>query len=419
VNLAGFALAFVLQIVLARTLTVEGYGAYTYALSWVIVLSLPATFGFDNLILREVPDALKWADLGRLKGIVVFSHRIGLLLGSVLGLLLIVVALAAFQAEPLLLKLFIYGGVLLPIWALTLLRQSVLRALKRAALSRFPEMVIRPLIILLLLGCLWGVSIEIDAVWVIFLMFVASLIAYGIGKRLQYRALPEGFDSFEPEFQRKAWLKAGALFLFVSGTHVLLNEIDKVMLGYLTGMEGVARYSVAFRIAALSLFAQQSVNTIAAPLIAEAYASKSKEELQRTVSSAALLTASASVLIVLVLALSGEWVLGLFGAEYIASFSALMILMLGNVVNFACGPVGYLLIMTGHEKDQAKILFVSMVLNILLNIPAIIYGGFIGAAIVTASITGSRNIVAWWIARRRLGVNASILGMVFAQKEAR
>jgi len=47
-------LSFVLAIILARTLGTEGFGTYSYAFAWTVLLGVPAILGMDQLLIREI-----------------------------------------------------------------------------------------------------------------------------------------------------------------------------------------------------------------------------------------------------------------------------------------------------------------------------------------------------------------------------
>ena len=52
IRVAGVGLSYAANVLLARLLGVRGYGEYVIALSWALVLTLPAKGGFDNSALR-------------------------------------------------------------------------------------------------------------------------------------------------------------------------------------------------------------------------------------------------------------------------------------------------------------------------------------------------------------------------------
>jgi hypothetical protein len=52
---AGVALAFAAPLLFARRAGLEGYGLYSYALSWATLLGLLASVGFPHAAVRLVP----------------------------------------------------------------------------------------------------------------------------------------------------------------------------------------------------------------------------------------------------------------------------------------------------------------------------------------------------------------------------
>jgi O-antigen/teichoic acid export membrane protein len=83
-----------------------------------------------------------------------------------------------------------------------------------------------------------------------------------------------------------------------------------------------------------------------------------------------------------------------------------MILLVGQFVNSAAGSVGSLLNMTGHERETARGIAVSAVINLLLNFILVPFWGIIGAAVGTAAGLVTSNVLLWWAVRKRLGINS-------------
>ena len=83
---------------------------------------------------------------------------------------------------------------------------------------------------------------------------------------------------------------------------------------------------------------------------------------------------------------------------------ALYILVIGQVLNAAAGPVGYLLILTGHERVCASVYGWSAVLNVGLNLMLIPPLGSTGAALATASTMALWNVWLSVLVLRRLGI---------------
>jgi len=59
---------------------------------------------------------------------------------------------------------------------------------------------------------------------------------------------------------------------------------------------------------------------------------------------------AAALIPVLICTLFPVFVLNFFGEEFVAAAPLLVVLSLGQLINVATGSVGFLLLMSGHEK---------------------------------------------------------------------
>ena len=74
--------------------------------------------------------------------------------------------------------------------------------------------------------------------------------------------------------------------------------------------------------------------------------------------------------------------------------SPLLVLAIGSVLNALCGPVMYLLSMTGMEKSARNIIVIASIFNISLNYILIPLYGILGAAFATSICTVLWNVLA-------------------------
>jgi O-antigen/teichoic acid export membrane protein len=89
----------------------------------------------------------------------------------------------------------------------------------------------------------------------------------------------------------------------------------------------------------------------------------------------------------------GSEVLTVFGSGFSTGELVLAFFLLGQLLNAAVGPSGYLLLMTDHQYLVSLNQTTFGVLNLLLNYFFIIEFGMVGAAAATAAILGTLNIV--------------------------
>jgi len=94
----------------------------------------------------------------------------------------------------------------------------------------------------------------------------------------------------------------------------------------------------------------------------------------------------------------------LFGKAYVTGWAALLILTFGQVVNAGTGPVGYLLVMAGHQKKMFHISGTTCAVAIVLGLLLIPRWGMTGAAIATGAALACLFITAVIVAKRTLGM---------------
>lgn len=137
-------LVFVVQTVLARLMGVSQYGIYVYALTWIQILSLIATLGLDNALIRFVAAYMAQEEWHLLRGILNRSVRYGLLASLIIGFVagLIVWVLRNETDEELATTLWI-AFTLLPVTVLINLRKAILRGLKYVVRANV-DTVLRP-----------------------------------------------------------------------------------------------------------------------------------------------------------------------------------------------------------------------------------------------------------------------------------
>ena len=74
------------------------------------------------------------------------------------------------------------------------------------------------------------------------------------------------------------------------------------------------------------------------------------------------------------------------------------------------GPVGLLLNMTGHERETAKGVAISAVLNMVLNFLLIPRWGITGAAVATTVSMIAWNLLLAWQVNTKLTIQPTIFG---------
>ncbi len=413
VKITGAAVTFGLQIVLARVLGYSEYGLYTFILGWVTVFALFCRLGFDGSLVRYVPDYRVHEQWALLKGILVkssqymFSASVVVILSAVIVLFVIRPSIPSEHFSN-----YLIGLPLILFFVFLTSGQSVLRGLKHVVLGELPYAIIRPL--LLCVGVLFIHYYLGSFIATVFNALILHLSTAFFSCCLLFvfflRKIPKEIIGCSHENRGKEWLLASFPFLWVDGMQIIINQSDVLLIGLLLGTEQTGIYNAASKIAGLALFGITAANMIAAPLIAENYAKGDLHKLQEVVTSSARLIFASTVAISLFLIITGNYLLEIFGAEFKTAYAPMIILVFGQIINALTGSVGYLMTMTGHQRQAAIILSIGALLNIILNYILIPRFGLYGAAIATAVTTALWNITMFFFVKKKLNISSSIIG---------
>jgi O-antigen/teichoic acid export membrane protein len=191
---------------------------------------------------------------------------------------------------------------------------------------------------------------------------------------------------------------AASSFIFIMGW------TDTLMLGYYNDKVDVGIYNVVIRIARITIITITSVNLVLAPRISELYSSSEIDKMKQVISKSTKLIFLFTAPIVIVIILANKFVLSIFGEEFIAGGTSLIIITISQFFNAISGSVGQVMNMTGHHKKLRNFTLISAILNIILNLILIPLYGILGAAIATASSSIILNLISVIFVKNKLGI---------------
>lgn len=399
-RIVGVGLAFLLNVAVARQFGAAGAGLYYLALTVVTVASVIGRFGLDNVLLRDVATGLEQGNWGRVRG----SYRLSMAVaaGCSLTAAAAVYGLAPGLADALaepgltpLLRVISFGVVPASLLALHV---EALKSLHRPVLATLLQALGVPLLTLVLAVVL-GRTFGLAGLVVAFIAAqVAVLVVAGVAwRRLTPRTPRPGAVYDLRGLVRRAW---PLLWVAVMGT--LMQWADLFLLGFWVGPAEVGVYATAVRTAMLTSFVLVAVNTVAAPKFAALYARQDVAGLESLARRTARLAALSALPVLLVFTLCPAPLLGLFGAEFTGGALALTILAAGHYVNVVTGSVGYLLIVSGHEKLLQYNVMAAAAANVLLNVLLIPPYGVVGAALAASLTLAGMNLVSALLVYRKL-----------------
>lgn len=397
---AGFATA----LLLARLLGREDYGIYAFCFAWAGLLALVATLGADRFLVRGVGVYTVRNELGLMKGLLRRINQLVCFASIAIAVGGCVVAVG--WLSPALRAPFCVSMLLVPLTALTLVRQGAMQGFGRVVSGQLPEYLIRPLLIIvgIVLAEWLGVLSPTSALWIT----VAGVgTAFLVGAILLLRALPRTLRAAAREYATREWMRASVSMMVIAGTALLNNYIGTLVAGTLRGPGTAGVYSVVQSSASLVALFLVAANMPLAPVVARLHALGDQQQLERTTQRVAQACMLVSAPLCAVFVLVPGLFLGFFGAEFEVGGTALAIVALGQFVNATAGPAGNVLMMTGHELGAARGIGAAALANLVLAVLLVPPLGVTGSAIAFATSLVLSNAALVIIARRRLGINVT------------
>ncbi len=383
-NLLALPLVLASSILLARGLGPEGFGRYTFVITLITTLSIPLAPALMQLTTRETAGMHLTGDNSRIRALLQWANHY-VLLGSVM-VITVVGGVALWNADwrdDDRWTLLLLGLMALPLLGLNAVRAGVLAGLRRVVQGQFPDLFVRPLV-LLLAAVTMLVAGALTPLTAVVSFLAGAVMAFAVGAALLKRTIPESEEESVPKdsVQNRQWLRAWLPFTLLAAASTLNAQIGILLLGWLSTDDQVAAMQVAERGAMLVVMSLTVMNLVIGPHITQVYRSGDRKRLQALSRQSARMALVVALPIALPLIFFGGPIISIvFGANYaeIATLP-LAILAVGQLINVVFGSVGRLLVMSGYEKHSLIAQFIALVVAVAGCFALIPNYGAVGAA---------------------------------------
>jgi Polysaccharide biosynthesis protein. len=132
---------FIISLLLARLLGSAGYGNYAYAISWAVVLGVPAGMGLNRLLVRNISAYQTQSARGLMAGLLRWANRTALLASlGIASLSAVVLWFLRTNLDSQMLYPLWVALILLPLTALMSVRQAAMQGLNHVVVGQLPGM---------------------------------------------------------------------------------------------------------------------------------------------------------------------------------------------------------------------------------------------------------------------------------------
>jgi O-antigen/teichoic acid export membrane protein len=396
----SYALSLGFNILVARRLNADRFGAFTIGMSLAVLLAHIAPLGLNQAVVRYVAIYRGQHDEARIRGTIALGLRVTAAAGAVLGLVMLLAApLLAERVfhDPSLTLTIRVLACSVPLTGLGELLLSAMRAYTRVVLPVLIRSFAAPglrvlaaLAALLAHANLVGVAAAYTLVEGVALLMGAVAARHVLpGRAAGTVAPPTG------EIVRFSWPMAVNRVLMGS-----TNNAEVFMLGALAGAGKVALFAAArrFTIVANAIFI--AFGTIFSPMVSDLDAAEQHDHLARLYKAVSRWIFTIGVPVFLVQVSFGGALLSTFGRGFDQGRLALTLLAVGQLANYASGAASNVLTMTGRSRANLVVTVVHLVVTVTLNLLLIPPFGLLGAAVANAVAMTSVNVaLTGWVYR--------------------
>lgn len=382
---------FVLAIFVARLLGAENYGLYTVTLSVAAVTSALAVFGLDAAMIRFISVYVSRDDALRLRGSVQLGLGVPLILSSIAGSALVLLAdriAIDLVGEPMLAPLLRIAALLVPGLVLNSVLSAALQGFRRFGVSVMAEQFLQPASrgAVLVGFALLGLSPTLALVATL-LSTVAATIVMGVALHRLVRVRGAA------ERPGREILGFSLPVYFSNIVQTFSGNLQTLLLGALSSVASAGVFAIANQIQLVGSLFHAAIVRSSMPLFAELHDSGQRAKLEHLYQTTSKWTFSLNMPFFLISITFPAALMSLFGRDFEDGALALVILACGAIVNAGTGTSGAMLDMTGHTVMKLVNSSVSVGLAIALSLVLIPRFGLEGAAVAAVSSVTVVNIL--------------------------
>jgi O-antigen/teichoic acid export membrane protein len=404
----GTLLGFVLQALLAQILGAEGLGAYYMMVSLSGVCAVVGAVGYPVIASRFVPRYRARPRPGMLQ----LFLRIGIIDTAIVALVLsAAIALGGIiiAEDPQVRWALILAAASIPPLAIARFASAVANATRRFYVAFLPDLVGRPVILLLPVAAtvLSGGSISVLEVLVYYALTSWALALFQMAgldrSRRVATSSPRKRTRVAP-----VWRRLAAILMVTPLITSMLGDVDLLLLAPLLDSDEIGVFGATLKMAMLFGFFVQIVHQTMLPDLAEAV---NRRRLQPALASTVLANRVAFVFVLfsaVIVAAVGDRLLGVFGEEFVVGHWPLVLIVLGLAPRAAAGPASQLLIVLGRENLTVSSGLLSVAYLAAANAILVPLLGLAGAALAFTSMMVLSTVTLSWFLWRQEGIRADI-----------
>lgn len=404
-NVFTLLVGFPLQIYVARMLGADGLGTFSLIEGVMSMTAGFIAFGLAPTLVKFIPAHLVRGEHACIRKLVGHGALILLAAGAIsYGLLLLAMPFVT-QSWPELADhrgTVIVMGLLIPLSLIAFFLQQGLRGFQEIRYmvmgSSFMQLTVKATLAVFLLAMGFHLM---GYVWAVVVSVLCAVIWMAVGLQRKLAALPRFKDEDCEGAHKQAWhvyakvMYSGSL-LGTGGAY-----LDRFLLGIFAGAHPVGILLVVKQLQQMPVIFLQMFLAVASPMLSSAHARGDGAEIQHIYHLTTDWVIRLSAPLLIFFFLFADPLLHLYGPRFAAEgIYPLWIILAGQVVNLAFGPVGHLMYMSGLEKQALRLAVYQMGLSTFGFLVLVPMFGLVGVACVITGSVVFINIAEYWVAKK-------------------
>lgn len=401
-NISTYFFRYGSNFIIQRGLGAGMFGLYSLTMSLMYLIATLFNLGLDDAMVRYVVIYRGRKQMHLLRGLAIFSSFV-VGLSGILGAFLVLYfspQLASLEHKPLLTPLLLIMAPLIPLLCMQVIWMGGLQGFKDFKKSILRQRILSPLVLFTL--CLVAYFLFRNIEGFLFMTLIGTVFAtltslyffYKKLSRVHLASVRYEERNTREKYDIKEWFSFAIPNFLTSTIGIVLDSIDTLLLGvFAVSNVAIGQYSAAIKLGLLISLPLLTFNTIFSPTIAELHSKGEHTKLNAMFKIVTKWIMSFSLPIFGIVTLFSPALLGLSGDTFTAAWPMLVIFACGSMISAATGSVGYILMMTGHQKLSLVNSLTAVSSNIVLGIILTPRYGAIGTAISTSATIALINIV--------------------------
>jgi len=393
-NIAGNVLKYGSNLIIQRGFGPSVYGIYSISYALVSLIAALFNLGLDDAMVRYTAMYRTKKKMQALGGLTIFCTSTAGIAG-LLGAILVVLyapTLASFRHDVRIIPVLQFMAPLVPMLCMQIMWYSGLQGLKAFKWRVLAERIISPIVMVAVLLVILFIAHNVIGVVIATLAGIAASMVFSLYALI--RLLPNSAKRGRKQYELQEWLHFAIPNFLTSIVDMTLESTDTLLLAFFAiSNEQIGLYTAAIKLSGFIIMPQTSLNSMFAPTIAELHTKGEHEKLAIMFKVVTKWSLTLSLPIFFTITLFSRPILAISSHGFVEAWPILIAFALGNIINTSTGAVGYLLMMTGHQKVSVFNSITAVIINVVAGVVLAPRYGAMGVAVSTGLAIAVVNLL--------------------------